>query len=35
VVVSDPLGREEALGVLRDAIDFYARERERLMQSGH
>ncbi len=31
VVVSDPLGREEALDVLYDAVELYARERSRLL----
>jgi inorganic pyrophosphatase len=32
VLVSEPQGRSEGLQVLRDAIDLYARERERLME---
>jgi inorganic pyrophosphatase len=31
VVVSDPLGRDEAIDVLRDAVEMYARERSRLL----
>jgi inorganic pyrophosphatase len=31
VVVSDPLGREEALDVLHEAAELYARERSRLL----
>jgi inorganic pyrophosphatase len=31
VVVSDPLGREAALGVVRDAMALYQRERDRLI----
>lgn len=34
VAVSDPLGREEALRVLQDAVDLYARCRDELMASG-
>lgn len=31
VVVSDPLGREEAIQVLKDAVDLYARRRDELI----
>lgn len=32
VVVSDPLGRDEALGVLRDAVELYLRRRDELLE---
>lgn len=31
VAVSDPLGRDEAVRVLRDAVDLYCRRREELL----
>jgi inorganic pyrophosphatase len=32
VVVSDPLGRDEALAVLRDAVELYLRRRDDLLE---
>lgn len=34
VVVSDPLGRDEALQVLRDAVELYNSRREELMEGA-